>query len=107
MTDQPPETTPTIETTAAPVSAPVIVPAPPRPAQTPSIGRIVHVNRDGKPPYAAIVTAVWSPTCVNLTVFGDGDRWPNGTPGDVASVAMPSVSQGDAPGEWAWPPFVR
>jgi hypothetical protein len=38
----------------------------------PSIGRIVHfISEQDGGHQAAIVTRVWSDTCVNVTVFGD------------------------------------
>ena len=77
----------------------------------PTIGRIVHYNpsltdvakmdaasvlnggcnRPNK--LAAIVTAVWSDSCVNLRVVCDGnlDLW------------ITSANIGDQPGQWNWP----
>lgn len=71
--------------------------------QKPSIGRIVHyfVNRavkDGQP-YPAIITHVFSETCVNLFVFSDA-TYP--FDGQLRS----SVVRGDGPGCWDWPPRV-
>lgn len=44
--------------------------------QKPSLGRIVHyVYDDGRHPgqhCAAVITAVWSDTCVNLRLLADG-----------------------------------
>lgn len=72
----------------------------------PSIGRIVHFVQNGVH-YAAIITKVWSDTCVNLHIF------PNGsdviTPGatDAQSNAH-SVTQSEPLeccgkiGEWSW-----
>ena len=42
----------------------------------PTIGRIVHfVNALGTNPIAAIITAVWTDTCVNLRIFQDGSKY--------------------------------
>jgi hypothetical protein len=63
-------------------------------APTPSVGRIVHTlpgTPDG--PIPAIITRVHSPTCVNLTVFGDGQ----------APHFLSSAVLGE---QWAWPPRV-
>ena len=38
--------------------------------QKPSVGRIVHFVGEAPGHLAAIVTKVWSPTMVNLQVFG-------------------------------------
>lgn len=76
----------------------------------PTVGRIVHfyssqpadqANSAGNGPYAAIITQVWSDTCVNLVVFGgDGSvkcftSVTDHLPEDVANM------QGRA---WQWPP---
>jgi hypothetical protein len=42
---------------------------------TPSIGRIVHhrgISSNGTNVHSAIITRVWSKTCVNVLVFPDG-----------------------------------
>jgi hypothetical protein len=41
----------------------------------------------------AIVVAVWSSSCVNLWVIGDGEKW----------YWKTSVQQGDGQGQWNWP----
>ena len=79
--------------------------------QTPALGRIVHyILPDGhhigdhRP---AIITRVWSDTCVNLTVFTDSENDgfpPNGL------IHRTSVSFHEAVrhefGSWHWPEFV-
>jgi hypothetical protein len=74
----------------------------------PTIGRIVHFVNPfgiGSEIFPAIITHVWSETCVNLHVFYDG---PNG---DVPEDASPFVSsvlfdQHGVPSQrtWHWPP---
>lgn len=41
----------------------------------------------------AIVTAVWSDTCVNLRVIADGNL----------DIWVTSANQGLNPGQWSWP----
>lgn len=72
-------------------------------AQKPSVGRIVLYTPDmNDPPHTrtaplpAIVTAVHSDTCVNLSVFNDG----------AADFKKTSVVKGDGPFNWNWPPRV-
>lgn len=71
--------------------------------QKPTVGRIVHfrpeLSQNKGQPYPAMITHVWSDTCVNLSVFNDG------------SYALPpehlkptSVTLGDGPRSWGWPP---
>lgn len=70
----------------------------------PTIGRIViyHVSESDHSDLRtnsaqhcpAIVVAVWGESCVNLKVFGDGDRAP---------VWKTSVMLGDQPAQWSWP----
>lgn len=73
--------------------------------QKPSIGRIVlfrSLESNGSSEHPAVVTRVWSDTCVNLTVFPDF-----GEP-----VLKTSVNQNetlDSPNQnlaWRWPPRV-
>jgi hypothetical protein len=72
--------------------------------QAPTVGRIV-LYRPGSfdPPelqhnlpevLPAIITRVWSDTCVNLKVFTDGS---------AAVVSKTSVVLGDGAGQWSWP----
>lgn len=84
--------------------------------QTPTVGRIVHYQlsaadaelidqlhafdqtarnpvREGQV-YPAQVTAVFSPSCVNLVVQLDG----------IAQYWATSRQPGDQPGAWFWPP---
>ena len=55
----------------------------------PSVGRIVHY---GPAHYAAVITAVWSDTVVNVTVFD-----PSGTVYPKSSIVL------DDPNGWSWP----
>ena len=71
---------------------------------TPTVGRIVHYYPDDsavkkRMPFAAIVTRVWTDSCVNLEVFNDG-----GQP-DRGGFAG-SVERSDNPEDrhWMWPP---
>ena len=75
--------------------------------QTPTVGRIVLYHptpgeRGGAtdaPYFPAVITRVWSPTCVNLQVLTDA-----GQPFPVTSVQS-SPAQGPAPERtWRWPP---
>lgn len=75
---------------------------------TPTIGRIVHFRpADGdtaaRNNYSdsaaevilpAIITRVWSDTCVNLTIFPD----------NAAPFTRTSVTFGEAKFGWEWPP---
>lgn len=64
--------------------------------QQPTIGRIVHYHDGDVSPYAAIITQVWSDTCVNLAVFThEGHTFP------VTSCLHP---EGGGIGQyWDWP----
>ena len=73
----------------------------------PSVGRIVHYytsqthqhfNAVGPGPYPAIITRVWSPTCVNLKVLPDC-----GAPFDATSI---SLKVEGFTTYWEWPPRV-
>lgn len=79
----------------------------PPPAQKPSVGRVVHYHLpDSKKtqPYAAVITHVWSDTCVNLCIMQDGSY--------PASTKYPTsvnlLRNGDAVSGpcWSWPPRV-
>lgn len=70
---------------------------------TPTIGRIViYTQPELETPYngvrqhPAIITRVWSNTCVNLRVFADGMF----TPIIVTSAEMTPMMNG---GGWSWP----
>ena len=76
----------------------------------PAIGRIVHFHDLTSPtgagmPYvdtfAAIITAVHSDTCVNLTIF-----YPNGDTRGVSSVSLDGDVGTHTPYSWSWPPRV-
>lgn len=67
----------------------------------PTIGRIVIFHfpeheknfNNGQVDAPAVITAVWSETCVNLKILSDGpfDLWKT------------SVSMGDGAYNWSWP----
>lgn len=71
---------------------------------TVTVGRIVHYveSPPGEAyappakPHPAIVTKVWSDTCVNLTVFFDG------RPPEPRTSVMRAPDWGG--GQWDWPP---
>lgn len=67
----------------------------------PTVGRIVHywvVDAYGHIiPRAAIITCVWSDSCVNLHVFGDGST------AEPVDMKPTSVSEGNIPNCWSWP----
>lgn len=46
----------------------------------------------------AIVTAVWSETCINVQVMLDGSQ---------GTMWKTSISQGDGEGQWSWPVIER
>ena len=58
----------------------------------PSVGRVVHFVKDGAC-FAAIVTHVWTPQCVNLYVFPDNSDLP---------YFKSSVMWNDVPSEYSW-----
>jgi hypothetical protein len=82
----------------------------------PSIGRIVHyvMGADDKARHRcahrpAIVTRVWSDTCVNLQVFTDGiNDCDEGSPGanGVLWKTSASLDESMAEGSWHWPEYV-
>ena len=61
----------------------------------PSIGRIVHFYFEGHV-CAAVVVAVHTDDCVNLTVFH-----PNGY-----TIPKTSINAGTGDQQWSWPPRV-
>ena len=72
--------------------------------QKPSIGRIVHYVLPSPAKYAgehrpAIITRVWSDTCVNLHVFEDFDD------GELESLptSVTFEALGKAERSWHWP----
>ena len=104
VTAPPAAPAPTVTDPVAPASAPAApssAPAP-TPAKRPSLGRIVvfrefaDVDCAAMQDRAAIVTAVWSDTCVNLTVFD-----PDGSTRGVTSATL-----GDGHRSWSWPRMV-
>jgi hypothetical protein len=74
--------------------------------ETPHIGQSVefftkdesrHSNGNKEGPYAAIVTRVWSPTCVNLKVLPDcGEIY------DSTSVSLDASDDGSGGGYSRW-----
>ncbi len=75
----------------------------------PSIGRIVHfvIDREGNH-VAAIITAVWSDTCVNLRLFLDGSNTPNPQKfGWAEWITSRSFDENCGVGTWHWPEIVE
>jgi len=76
--------------------------------QKPSIGRIVHFHagNDKGSAYPAVITHVWSDSCVNLNVFDDGS-YP--LPDEQKKPTSVMLATGDTAGlkhVWSWPPRV-
>lgn len=76
--------------------------------QKPSIGRIVHYIRSDGAEYPAIITHVWSDTCVDLEVFGINVEHLQGGDADVRfpkSVVMHDTGGGERGSvrSWHWP----
>lgn len=78
--------------------------------QKPSVGRIVHYTppnptASGKvQPYPAVITHVWSDSCVNLSVHNDGSfPLDDLKPTSVTQAGDPSQP---TPRSWSWPPRV-
>lgn len=71
--------------------------------QTPSLGRIVLFRSElsnGATEHPAIISRVWSDTCVNLTVFPDC-----GVPVCKTSVVQnEDMQEGNQTYAWRWPP---
>lgn len=71
----------------------------------PTVGRIVNFKLPDYPAGArsigdvrgAVVTRVWSDTCVNLRVFTDGEN------DQGQSEYHTSVCMGEGNGQWSWP----
>ena len=81
-----------------------------KPANMPcsSLGRIVLFTIKGEPingqeEHAAIVTQVWSDTCINLTAFPGSGPPIGGSSVQHESVTGPLLNGGRA---WRWPPRV-
>ncbi len=76
-----------------------------RPDYLPWVGATVHYVQpenkhfDGPNLHPAIVTRIWSETCVNLTVIPDG-----GVPYAKSSVELNGHDNGSSCG-WCWPPL--
>ena len=73
--------------------------------QKPSVGRIVlfrSEHSNGIDEHPAVINRVWSPDCVNLTVFPDC-----GAPVCKTSVVQnESLTEGHQAHAWRWPPRV-
>lgn len=71
----------------------------------PSIGRTVHFLMDNVH-FAAMITRVWSDTCVNLTVFDNGDSESNNEVMFIrTSVVLDNERQMNY--TWHWPENVQ
>lgn len=70
----------------------------------PSIGRIVHYVHNTVH-FAAIVTRVWTDTCVNLQVFNNGDS--NGYEEVFIKTSVVIDPKGEADYSWHWPENVQ
>lgn len=90
------------------------------PIMTPSVGRIVHywpnaehgktANQPGVrarkgQPYPAVITHVWSDTCVNLRVIDDGSHsLGSGTSMPTVTSCVLADAASPPDGEfWSWP----
>lgn len=76
------------------------------PEQKPSLGRIVLFRShesNGATEHPAIITRVWSDTCVNLTVFPDYSASPVLKSSVGFNDDMEDKTVGNA---WRWPPRV-
>ena len=78
----------------------------------PTIGRIVHFVQNKPAGYGeglvhlpAIITAVWSDTCVNLQVFTDGTNSDDQNMSPVKWVTSANLDGSDMPRSrtWHWP----
>jgi hypothetical protein len=71
----------------------------------PSIGRIVHVpatpdQNNGSPVAPAVITRVWSDTCVNVRVLLDGPD----TPWRTSVSHVEDLDDAAHSHCWTWPP---
>ena len=66
----------------------------------PSIGRIVHFHFESDVILPAIITRIWSDTCVNLKIFGNSSEVIN-------DDYQTSVNQGTESGQWSWPEIIK
>lgn len=72
----------------------------------PTVGRVVlytPMDNGGESkgqPYPALITHVWSDTCVNLFVCNDGSFG-----FDTGNMLPTSVTLGTGPRTWAWMPY--
>lgn len=80
----------------------------------PTIGRIVHFVQKriyGSPEQPlitlpAIITAIWSDTCVNLMVFTDGTNSDDSNTVNCKWITSSNLDESENPQErtWHWPP---
>jgi hypothetical protein len=79
-------------------------------SQQPSVGRIVLVpmeptSNNGAEVAPAIITRVWSPTCVNLRVIPDSPTSPFLRTSQTYAEELPLAADAP-PSTWTWPPRV-
>lgn len=73
--------------------------------QKPTVGRIVHFNRDGQR-LPAIVIRVHNETCIDVKVMADADNdVVRSTCLDEETVAGTDNEMSNVPGCWCWPPM--
>lgn len=72
--------------------------------QKPTIGRIVlfQPTVPGAEVVPAVITRVWSDTCVNLHVFGS--QLPEEAQGMLPTSVIESMGGPGTPRTWFWPP---
>lgn len=84
------------------------------PKQKPSVGRVVHFSFSGHR-LPAVITHVWSETCVNVAVLGGGLTAPVGAGYEHSSSVLAEETPESASmpngmmtphGSWSWPPRV-
>lgn len=75
---------------------------------SPSIGRIVHYRPEaaGAEVRPAVITKVWSDTCVNLHVFGGLLAGPDGTVETQGNFPASVTESETSARSWFWPPRV-